>query len=144
MEGGWAVSKTKEHNERFEEASVHSKCSLPLVNFLDVNIVEPPSDVEFGEVLHFSEFHNELWDEWEWVLVLHGHGIQGMVVLYQMEFAILFLNKEDRRGHRGLQGAYLTRFKVFLEEGVELGLFRNGEQVDLAGLGVRIRGYSTA
>ena len=75
-----------------------------------------------------------------WVLVLHGHGIQGMVVLYRMEFAILFLNKEDRCGHPGLTGAYLTRFEVFLEEGVELGLFRDGEQVDLAGQGVHVRG----
>jgi len=99
LEGGWAVSKTKEHNKRFKEASFHSKHGLPLITFLDVNIVEPPSNVEFGEVLRSSEFCNKLWDEREWVLVLHGHSIQGMVVLYQMEFAILFLNKEDRCSH---------------------------------------------
>src|SRR6266511_5025912 len=113
LEGGRAIGETEEHNERFEEASVHSKCSLPLVTFLDANIVEPPSNVNFGEVLHSSEFHNELPDEREWVLVLHGHGIQGTVVLYQMEFAILFLNKEDRHSHWGLRGAYSTRFEVF-------------------------------
>jgi len=114
LEGGWAVRKTEEHNERFEEASVHLKYSLPLVTFLDANIVEPLSNVKFGEVLRFSEFRNKLWDEWKWVLVLHSHGIQGMVILYQMEFAILFLNKEDRCGHQGLQRAYSTRFEAQL------------------------------
>ena len=63
-----------------------------------------------------------------------------MVVLYQTEFAILFLNKADRRGHRGLRGAYSTRFELFLEEGVKLGLFGDGEQVELASLGVHIGG----
>ncbi len=140
MEGGWTVSKTKEHNKRFEEASVHSKCGLLLITFLDVNIVESPSNVEFGEVLHSLEFHNELWNEQEWVLVLHGHGIQGAVVLYQMEFAILFLNEEDRHGHQGLRGVYSTRFEIFLEEDIKLGLFVNGEWVDLAGLGVHVGG----
>ena len=140
MEGGWAVSKTEEHNERFGEASVCSKCGLPLVTFLDANIVEPPLNVEFGEVLCSSEFFNELWNEQEWVYVLHSHDIQGIVVLYQTEFAILFLNKEDRCGHRGLQGAYSTRFEIFLEEDVKLSLFGDGEWVDLAGLGVHISG----
>ena len=51
MEGGWAVSKTEEHNERFEEASVHLKHGLPLVTFFDANIVEPLSNVKFGASL---------------------------------------------------------------------------------------------
>jgi len=63
-----------------------------------------------------------------------------MIVLYQTEFAILFLTKEDRHSHQRLQGVYSTRFEVFLEEGVKLGLFGNGERIDLAGLGIRIRG----
>ena len=95
-------------------------------------------------VLRSSEFCNKLWDEQEWVLVLHGYGIQGMVVLYQMEFAILFLNKEDRCSHQGLQRAYSTRFEVFLEEDVKLGLFGDGEQIDLAGLGFMSEVSSTA
>ncbi|SRR6266542_1770351 len=100
LEGGRAIGETEEHNERFEEASVHSKCSLPLVTFLDANIVEPPSNVELGEVLCSSELRNELWGERKWILVLHGHGVQGTVVLHQTKFAIFFLNKEDGRGHR--------------------------------------------
>ena len=63
-----------------------------------------------------------------------------MVVLYQTEFAILLLNKEDRCGHQGLRRAYSTRFEIFLEEDIKLGLFRDGEQVDLAGQGVHVRG----
>ena len=144
MEGGWAVSKTKEHNQGFEETLVHSKHGLPLVTFLDANIVETPLNVEFGEVLCSLEFCNELQDEREWVLVLHSPSIQGTVVLHQMEFAILLLNKEDRRGHQRLRGAYSTRFEVFLEEDVKLGLFGDGEQIDLAGLGFMSEVSSTA
>ena len=35
---------------------------------------------------------------------------------------------------------YSTRFEVLLEEDIKLSLFGDGEWVDLAGLGVRVRG----
>ncbi len=54
LEHGWAISKTKKHDERFKEASVHSKSGLPLIAFLDANIIESPLNVQLGEVLHSS------------------------------------------------------------------------------------------
>ena len=63
LESGQDISKTEKHNERFEEASVHSKSGLPLIAFLDANIIESPLNVQLGEVLHPSEFHNKLWNE---------------------------------------------------------------------------------
>src|SRR5882724_2074447 len=52
LENCWAVSETKEHDKRFEQASVHPKGCLPLISILDSHIVVSPSDVQFGEVLH--------------------------------------------------------------------------------------------
>ena len=63
LESGWAISKTEKHDKRFKEALVHLKSGLPLVAFLDVNIIESPLNVQLGEVLHPSEFHNKLWNE---------------------------------------------------------------------------------
>src|SRR5882724_4343618 len=49
-----AVSETKEHDKRFEQASVHPKGHLPLVSIPDSHIVVSPSDIQFGEVLCFG------------------------------------------------------------------------------------------
>ena len=51
LEHRWAVSETKEHDKRFEQASVRLKGHLPLVSILDSHVVVSPSDVQFGEVL---------------------------------------------------------------------------------------------
>jgi hypothetical protein len=46
LEGSWGVSKAKEHDSWFEEAFVGDEGCLPLVLFLDTNIVVSPSYVE--------------------------------------------------------------------------------------------------
>jgi len=56
-----------------QRASVCSECSLPLIFFFHLDIVEPPSDIKFGEVLGSSEFIDEFIDEREWVFVLDCH-----------------------------------------------------------------------
>src|SRR5882724_4548632 len=52
LEHRQAVSETKEHDKRFEQALVHLKGCLPLVSILDSHVIVSPSDVQFGEVLH--------------------------------------------------------------------------------------------
>ena len=123
LESGQAISKTEKHDERFKEASVHLKSGLPLIAFLDANIIESPLNVQLGEVLRPSEFCNKLWNERKWVLIFHSHGIQRAVILYQVKSGILFLNEEDRCSHQGLRETDLTGLEVFLKEGVKLGLF---------------------
>src|SRR5882724_7341998 len=54
LECRWAVSETKEHGKKFEQASVCPKGHLPLVSILDSHVVVSPSDVQFGEVLRFG------------------------------------------------------------------------------------------
>ena len=57
LERRWAVSETKEHDKRFKQASVCLKGCLPLISILDSHVVVSPSDVQFGEVLHFGSWH---------------------------------------------------------------------------------------
>jgi len=66
-------SQSKEHNQWFEESSVCSECSLLLISFFHPDIVEPPSDIQFGEVLGSSEFIDEFGDERERLFVLDCH-----------------------------------------------------------------------
>ena len=59
LECHWTVGESKEHDKRFEEATVCVKCSLPLITILYPYIFEPPSHVQLGEVFHASELGNE-------------------------------------------------------------------------------------
>jgi len=56
-----------------KESPVCLECRLPFVSFLYVDIVEPPSDIKFGEVLGSPEFIGEFGDERERVFVLDCH-----------------------------------------------------------------------
>ena len=45
LECRWTVSESKEHDKRFEEATVCVKGGLPLITILYLYIVEPPSQI---------------------------------------------------------------------------------------------------
>ena len=49
LEGGWRITKAKEHNCGFEKAKGGDEGCLPLVRLADTNVVIPPSNVKFGE-----------------------------------------------------------------------------------------------
>src|SRR5882672_8298368 len=53
-----AVSETKEHDKRLEQAPVHLKGHLPLITILYSHIVVSPSDVQFREILNFGSGHH--------------------------------------------------------------------------------------
>jgi len=132
LEGGRTVREAEEHDKGFIQAAVGPEGGLPFVPFLYPDVVEAPSDIQFREVLGSVELRNQFWNQRERVLVFHGHGVQGAVVLYQTEFPILLFNKEDQSGHRGLGGSDPSRLEVFLQKGVQFFLFGGGERVDLA------------
>jgi hypothetical protein len=46
LEGGWGVGEAEEHHPWFEEAFVGDECRLPLVLFLDADVVVSPLYVE--------------------------------------------------------------------------------------------------
>ncbi|KAG5349506.1 hypothetical protein C0989_003360 [Termitomyces sp. Mn162] len=103
LEGGWAVGETKEHNKWLKQSLVGLEGHLPLISLLNVHIVVTPLDVQFSEVLHTLEVVDELRDEGERVAILHHHDVEYLIVLYQLEGAILLFDEEDWRGHWGFE-----------------------------------------
>ena len=51
LEHGGRVAETKEHDCQLKESFVHDKDCFPLVAIPDVDIVIPPVNVEFSEVV---------------------------------------------------------------------------------------------
>ncbi|KAG5336712.1 hypothetical protein C0989_012024 [Termitomyces sp. Mn162] len=99
LEGGRAISKSKEHNEWLKQSPVGLEGSLPLISLVNAHIVVTPLDIQLSEVLHTLEV-DELGDEGERVMALHHHGVEYPVVLDQLEGAILLFDEEDQRSHQ--------------------------------------------
>ncbi|KAG5349823.1 hypothetical protein C0989_001718 [Termitomyces sp. Mn162] len=131
LEGGWAVGETEEHNKWLKQSSVGLEGHLPLISLLNVHIVITPPDIQFSEVSHALEVVDELGDEGERVAILHHHGIEHLIVLYQLERAILLFDEEDQRSHQGFEWMDMTRVQVLLEEGIKLVLLSGHKGVDL-------------
>ena len=49
LECGRSIAETEKHDCGFIETERSDECSLPLIFFVNVNIVISPLDVEFGE-----------------------------------------------------------------------------------------------
>ena len=97
---------------------VGTEGGFPLVPLLHANIIETPTYVQLGEVLHTLEFLYQLRDEQEGVLIFHHDHIEGSVVLDKPEGSVFLLNEEHRRGHGRLRQADASRFQVLLEEDI--------------------------
>jgi hypothetical protein len=108
LEGGWAVSETEEHHQRFEKSSVGAECSLPFITFLNVDIVVPPADIKLGEVACASETIDKVGNEWKWIDILDSLCIECAIVLDKSERSILLFNEEYWCCHRGFRGADST------------------------------------
>ena len=97
LECSRGVAKAKEHDHQFEESFVHDESRLPLVIIFDADVVVSPTDIELGEVASIFQLVHKARDEREGVGVTGGVFVEVTVVLAGTEFAILFLNKEERR-----------------------------------------------
>jgi hypothetical protein len=51
------------------------ECGLPLVSFMDADIIVPPMDIYLGEVVHVLELMDKVIDEEERIPILPGDGI---------------------------------------------------------------------
>ena len=49
LEVGRGVCQAKEHDHGFEQSSVRSQSCLPLITFLDPDVIIAPSDIKFGK-----------------------------------------------------------------------------------------------
>ena len=104
LECSGGVVKTEEHDCGFEEPLVGNESHLPPVSIFNVNIVVSPSNVELGKVLGIFELVNKVGDEGEGVCVTDGMFVQIAVILAGEEFPILFFDKEEGGGLRGVGG----------------------------------------
>ena len=71
LEGGGGVHEAKEHDHRFEEATVRFEHSLPLVAIAHADVVIPPMDIQLRKerqpaAVHPRESVHELSNEREW------------------------------------------------------------------------------
>ncbi|KAG5734891.1 hypothetical protein E4T56_gene13754 [Termitomyces sp. T112] len=139
LKGGGAIGETKEHNKWFEQPLVGLEGCLPFVSLLNAHIVVTPLDIQFCEVSRALEVVGEFEDEGKRVAILHYHGVEYLVVLYQLERAILFFDEEDWRSHWGLGWMDTTGVQVLLEEGIELILLSGHKGVDLTAGGCQVR-----
>ena len=57
-----------------------SKGSLPLIARGNANKVVSTSEVNLGKDLQIVEVIEEVWDEWKWISILAGDGIETMPV----------------------------------------------------------------
>ena len=71
LEGCGAVCQTEEHHQGFKQPPVCVEGGLPFIPVPHLDVVIPPSDIEFGEVPGPSEGLDEVVDEGKWVLVFH-------------------------------------------------------------------------
>src|SRR5258705_8271285 len=82
LEGSWQVAQSKEHDEWLEESSVHGEGHLPLIPFLQSDIVEAPMEVQGGEPFCIVQPGEHVGDQQKQVGVLHHDLVQLPVVLH--------------------------------------------------------------
>jgi len=102
LEDGGTVGHSKEHHERFKEATVGVEGRFLFIFRLDAYVIETPADIKFCEVSGSAELGDELGDEREGVPILDGYSVQHTIVLDQPEQTIFLLNKEYRGCYGGL------------------------------------------
>ena len=49
LKSGWSIAEPKEHDGGFKESKRGDEHSLPLIFFLNMNVIEFPLNVEFGK-----------------------------------------------------------------------------------------------
>ena len=96
LEGGRGVAQLKEHDSGFEEPFVSDEGGLPLVSFLDLNIVISRPDIHLGEDRCSFKLVNEVGDQGKGVSIFDSMLVQVAIVLTRAKGAILFSYKEER------------------------------------------------
>ena len=75
---------------------------FPLVTIFDVDIVVPPMNIEFSEVVSIFQLVHEVGDEGKGIGVVGGVFIEVSVVLAGAELTVFLLDKEERRCLEGI------------------------------------------
>ena len=81
LEGGWGVSKAKEHECWFIEAVASFEGSFVFVTLLDADVVISPMDVQFSIDVGASQICDKVHDKGKWVLVSYSAVIDASIIL---------------------------------------------------------------
>jgi hypothetical protein len=133
LESGWTVSETEKHHQRFEKSSVGVECGLPLITFLDSDIVVTPMDIELGEVACASKTIDKVRNEWKRIDILDSLCIECAIVLDKLESSILLFNKEYRCCHGRFGGVDPTQCQILFNEDIQFGLLVRTKWINLSG-----------
>jgi hypothetical protein len=100
LEGGGGVGESEHHDQEFDVAMVRPKCHFGNVLRVHLHLVVTTAKVELGEVLRPLELIQELVDDQDWKLVLHGLGVEGAIVNAKSPCMIFLADKQDQCGER--------------------------------------------
>jgi hypothetical protein len=89
------VSETKKHHGGFEESLWGKEGGLPLIPWLNSDVIVPPADIEFGEESAATEVVDGLRDQGRNIVVLLCPFIHGLIVLYQAQLFIFLFDEEE-------------------------------------------------
>jgi hypothetical protein len=78
-----------------KEILIHSEYHLPLITFSDIDIIISPAYIELGKVSYAFELIDQVINKWWWILILLHDGIEGSIVLDEVELTIFLLDKKD-------------------------------------------------
>ena len=87
----WGIEKSKEHDSGFIKTSVGDEGGFPFISFLDLNVVESPSNVNDGEVFGGSEFGilEDFGKEGKRIAITNGMHIEVTVILNRSKSRVL-------------------------------------------------------
>ena len=110
------IAMAKEHHHGFIEPTRSSESGLPLVSFLNPNVVIPPLNVQFNEILEGFQGVDEVGDVRKGISILDGVGINILIVLAGAECAILLRDKEEEGHLQRPRRDALALLQVFVNE----------------------------
>ena len=104
MEGCRGVGESKEHYQRFEEASIGHKHCLPFMTLFHPDVVIPPTNITLGKISGPLKLADDIGYKRKRVLVLYCELVQFAIVLDKMKLSILFLTKKTGEVSGDLEG----------------------------------------
>ena len=116
LKGRWRVALAEEHYCRFVEPIRSSESGLPLVGLLNLNVVVPPPDIQFGKIPGMLESVNEVGDMRKRGSILDCMRIDVVVVLAGTESFILLQDKKEMGCLRRLGREDLSFLEILIDE----------------------------
>jgi hypothetical protein len=89
------VSETEEHHSGFEEALWGEEGSLPLISWLNSDVVVSPVNIKLGEKGAAAEVIDGLQDQGRDIAVLLRPFINRLVVLHWVQLSVFLFDKEE-------------------------------------------------